>query len=160
MRKILLTLYFSIFITICSYGMTLNELPIIGSIPNTDIVNIYLSYYPSSVATLYRQKGGKIIIIPCKRIDNIAKRYDCYTKNVEGLYVFKSKKIYLANTDNIAVNLAHELGHFLFEETRPSWSKDMKLRWTDSEDFAQHYSRRDSDFISIEQDIKKLIIQQ
>lgn len=140
-----------------SYGMTLDDLPIMGTVTDTDAVNQYLAFFPSSVALLYSQRGGRVVVIPCKRIDSIARRYGCYDSGVVGLYVFQSRKIYLADTEDIAVNLAHELGHFLYEETRPSWSQADRERWTDSEDFAVHYSRRDADFTEIERSAERLI---
>lgn len=156
MRKILLTLALML-MPLTSYGMTVDDLPITGTIPDHDGVNQYLAFFPSSVALLYTQRGGRITVIPTQRIDTIARRYDSYDSGVTGLYVYRSRHIYLATTEDIAVDLAHELGHFLYQETRPTWSAEERQRWTDTEEFARRYSRRNADFSGIEQSITKLI---
>lgn len=162
MRKLLIALiiYLLFFSPTSSYGMTLDELPITGTVKDAEAVNDYLAWFPSSVALLYRQRGGRIVMIPCERLDSIARRYGDYSECVHGLYVLRSKKIYLANTFDTPVVTAHELGHFLYEETRPSWSAADRARWTDSEDFAQHYSRRDADFRDIERCVERLLERQ
>ena len=155
--RLWLNLFLFLLIPLNVYGMTVDELPITGTIQDREAVNEYLAYYPSSVALLYTQRGGRVVVIPCQRIDSTARRYGCYDSGVVGLYVFQSRKIYLADTEDMAVHLAHELGHFLYEETRPSWSQADKERWTDSEEFAVHYSRRDADFTDIERSAERLI---
>lgn len=56
-------------------------------------------------------------------------------------HIFKGCKIYVSLGDSVTVGycLTHEIGHFLYNETRPSWSEEAKLRFTDDEMFARMY---------------------
>ena len=163
MKRIIVALFIML-IPLRSYAMTIDDLPITGveHITDIDAFNAVLAPVPSAVAVLYAQRGGRITTVPIANIDSIARRYDNYTQNVNGLYVYKSKRIYIAKGESLdmAFVLRHELGHFLWRDTRPSWSAAARNRFTDDEEFATFYAARWLDIPlieSIEQSIEKLI---
>lgn len=163
MKRIMVALFICL-VPLRSYAMTLDELPITGTehITDIDAFNAVLAPVPSAVAVLYAQKGGRITIVPTANLDGIARRYDIFTQNVNGLYVYKSKRIYIAKGDSLdmAFVVRHELGHYLWRDTRPSWSQDARNRFTDDEEFATYYAARWLDMpliASIEQSVEKLI---
>ena len=123
-------------------AVTLKDMPVSGleHVDDVEGVDAIIKDIPESVMELYRQKGGKITIVPY-RLDRMAQRYGVYETGVTGLYIFKGCRIYVSSGDSVTVGycLAHEIGHFLYNETRPSWSEKAKLRFTDDETFARMY---------------------
>lgn len=93
---------------------------------------------PDSVMQLYEQKGGEVITVDYS-LDGLARQSGHNLKNVRGLYFWYSKRIYIRHGDDDERILAHELGHFLFHETRPSWSAEDRAFFTDDEVFARAY---------------------
>lgn len=101
-------------------------------------LTVLIMSIPDSVMTLYHQKGGEVIVTDYS-IDGLAKQSGHNLKNVRGLYFWYSKKIYIRHGEDDERILAHELGHFLFHETRPSWSAEDRAFFTDDEVFARAY---------------------
>lgn len=93
---------------------------------------------PDPVMTLYQQKGGEVIVTDTG-LDGLARQSGHNLKNVRGLYFWYSKRIYIRHGDDDERILAHELGHFLWHETRPSWSAEDRAFFTDDEVFARAY---------------------
>ena len=92
----------------------------------------------SSVMELYYQKGGEVIVVD-HSLDGLARQGGHDLTDVRGLYFWYSKKIYIRHGEDDERILAHELGHFLFHETRPSWSAEDRAFFTDDEVFARAY---------------------
>lgn len=93
---------------------------------------------PEPVIRLYSQKGGEVIVMD-RSIDELARRGGHDLSDVRGLYFWHSKKIYIRHGEDDERILAHEIGHFLFHETRPSWSAEDQAFFTDDEVFARAY---------------------
>lgn len=93
---------------------------------------------PDSVMQLYEQKGGEVITVDYS-LDGLARQSGHNLKNVRGLYFWYSKRIYIRHGEDDERVLAHELGHFLFHETRPSWSAEDRAFFMDDEVFARAY---------------------
>lgn len=142
-RSGLALLLFSALLSMTVHGATLASLPVTGAdrVQDPWAVDDIIAGIPDDVITLYRQKGGRIYIVNY-RLDSMARRYGMYVDYVYGLYVYRSCNIYVyRETDRqCGAVLAHELGHFLFHETRPSWPADVRARYQDDEAFAELYS--------------------
>ena len=134
--RLLLVLVTSLFVCVNAYGATVDSLQIIGSpnITETDICTV--SRIPDPVIDLFHAKGGHILFVSSP----LEYRYGAFTPTVYGLYHESSHRIYIRNGSEVGYVLAHELGHFLFHETRPSWAADIRERFTDTEEFAEVYA--------------------
>ena len=134
--RLLLVLVTSLFVCVNAYGATVDSLQIIGSpnITETDICTV--SRIPDAVIDLFHAKGGHILFVSSP----LEYRYGAFTPTVYGLYHESSHRIYIRNGSEVGYVLAHELGHFLFHETRPSWSADVRAMLNDSEEFAEIYA--------------------
>lgn len=98
----------------------------------------YGATIPDSVMELCHQKGGEVVVVD-HSLDALARQSGHNLKNVRGLYFWYSKRIYIRHGDDDERILAHELGHFLWHETRPSWSAEDRAFFTDDEVFARAY---------------------
>lgn len=125
----------SLFLCLNSYGATVESVKIIGSptITETDVRTI--SSIPDSVIDLFHAKGGHILYVSAP----LEHRYEDFGYTVYGLYHIPTHRIYIRNGAEVGGIVAHELGHFLWHETRPSWSADARATFTDPEEFAQIY---------------------
>lgn len=123
MKRFLCVLIAIFALTITSYGAAIDSLDIHGDfcLSGTDLQII--NRIPESVVSLYHIKGGEIYFVQSP----LEQRYGYCDSTVLGLYYFKSKRIYVRNfatsESNYGAVLAHELGHFLFHDTFPSWPK-------------------------------------
>lgn len=93
---------------------------------------------PDSVMQLYEQKGGEVIVTDYS-LDGLVRQTGNNLTGVRGLYFWYSKKIYIRHGEDDERVLAHELGHFLWHETRPSWSAEDRAFFADDEVFARAY---------------------
>lgn len=125
----------SLFLCLNSYGATVEAVQIIGSptITETDVRTI--SRIPDSVISLFHAKGGHILYVSAP----LEHRYEDFGYTVYGLYHPATHRIYIRNGAEVGGIVAHELAHFLWCETRPSWSADVRERFTDPEEFAEAY---------------------
>ena len=102
------------------------------------VMPAYGASIPDSVMELYHQKGGEVVVVD-HSLDGIARQSGHDLTDVRGLYYWRSKKIYIRHGEDDERILAHEIGHFLFHETRPSWSAEDRAFFTDDEVFARAY---------------------
>ena len=105
------------------YAVDVESLDIQGSFSFSETDLQTINRIPESVVSLYHAKGGKISFVPSP----LEQKYQYCDSTILGLYSYPSNRIYIRNFIGTSVNygtvLAHELGHFLFHETFPSWSK-------------------------------------
>ena len=125
----------SLFLCLNSYGATVEAVQIEGRPNITEADAATIKYIPDSVIDLFHQKGGHIIFVSAP----LERRYDVFNFKVYGLYYEPTHRIYIRNGSDVGCVLAHEIGHFLFHETRPSWSADIRAMFTDTEEFAEIY---------------------
>lgn len=141
--RTLLALLLSALLTVPAYGASLSDFPVIGAerMDSTADTDRILSSIPDGVAVLYREKGGTVYIVDYS-LDSRAKRCGVSGPGVVGLYFWTTCDIWLTAQGDWRTGyaMAHELGHFLFHETRPSWTAEAKARWPDDEDFAKTYA--------------------
>lgn len=98
----------------------------------------YGATIPDSVMDLYYQKGGEVVVVD-HSLDGMARQSGHNLTGVRGLYFWYSKRIYIRHGEDDDRILAHELGHFLWHETRPSWSAEDRAFFADDEVFARAY---------------------
>ena len=134
--RFFLALAASLFLCLNSYAATVDSVQIIGSPVITEADVCTLARIPDSVVELFHQKGGRIFFVSAP----LEHRYADYDVTVYGLYYEPTHRIYIRNGSEVGYVLAHELGHFLFHETRPSWAADIRERFTDTEEFAEVYA--------------------
>ena len=134
--RFFLALAASLFLCLNSYAATVDSVQIIGSPVITEADVCTLARIPDSVVELFHQKGGRIFFVSAP----LEHRYADYDVTVYGLYYEPTHRIYIRNGSEVGYVLAHELGHFLFHETRPSWAADIRERFTDTEEFAGVYA--------------------
>lgn len=103
------------------------------TITETDAVTI--KNIPDAVTDLFHQKGGHILYVSAP----LEHRYEDFGYTVYGLYYAPTHRIYIRKGAEVGGIVAHELGHFLWCETRPSWAADVRARFTDPEEFAETY---------------------
>lgn len=134
--RFFLALAASLFLCLNSYAATVDSVQIIGSPVITEADVCTLARIPDSVVELFHQKGGRIFFVSAP----LEHRYADYDVTVYGLYYEPTHRIYIRNGSEVGYVLAHEMGHFLFHETRPSWSADVRAMLNDSEAFAEIYA--------------------
>ena len=134
--RLFLALAASLFLCLNSYAATVDSVQIIGSPVITEADVCTLARIPDSVVELFHQKGGRIFFVSAP----LEHRYADYDVTVYGLYYEPTHRIYIRNGSEVGYVLAHEMGHFLFHETRPSWAADIRERFTDTEEFAEVYA--------------------
>lgn len=148
----------SLFLCLNSYGATVDSVQIIGSPTITEADAATIKNIPDSVIDLFHQKGGHIIFVSAP----LEHRYEDFGYTVYGLYHAPTHRIYIRNGAEVGGIVAHELAHFLWCETRPSWAADVRERFTDPEEFAESYclfcrfGGADSTINSIHMTVEKL----
>lgn len=139
--KLFMAFAASLFLCLEANAATVDSLQVQGSptITETDISTIMR--IPDAVVELFHRKGGHILFVSSP----LEKRCGADSK-VYGLYYYHTKRIYIRNGAEFGGILAHELGHFLYCETYPSWPADAReaIRRYGGDDpgefFAQAYS--------------------
>lgn len=118
-----------------TWAATAKSLQIQGSHVITEADALTIGRIPDSVIDLFHQKGGRVLYVSSPLERRCGADYKVY-----GMYCPGSRKIYIRSGAELGGTVAHELGHFLWCETRPSWPAEVRAAVTDPEEFAQAYS--------------------
>lgn len=121
-NKLFFIVIFSIFISTKTYAATVESLQIEGNPTITETDVYVISHIPDTVVTLFHQKGGHIAYVSAR----LEQRYEVFDYKVYGLYDTSKHKIYIRSGAEVGGIVAHELAHFLYHETYPSWTSDIK----------------------------------
>lgn len=140
--KLFVTFATSLFLCLEAHAASTKDLQVQGSPAVTETDADTIRRIPDAVVELFRQKGGNILFVSSP----LEHRYGSFDYKVYGLYYQPAHRIYIRNGAAFGDTLAHELGHFLYCETYPSWPAEAReiLRIYGGEDpnefFAQAYS--------------------
>ena len=117
-----------------AWAATVESLQIQGSPVVTEADVLTVGRIPDSVIDLFHQKGGRVLYVSSPLERRCGVDYKVY-----GMYCPGSRKIYIRSGAELGGTVAHELGHFLWCETRPSWPADIRETFPDPEEFAETY---------------------
>lgn len=140
--KLLIVLAAIFFLHLDARAAAVEDIPVQGTPVITEKDAAAIERIPGAVVDLFKQKGGHILFVSSP----LEKRYGSFDFKVYGLYYQPTHRIYIRNGAEFGGVLAHELGHFLYCDTYPSWPQ--KSRGTickyggddPNEYFAQAYS--------------------
>lgn len=129
-----------VFLMLCpapAYSATLESLEASGVenvVKDKDVIDSYIASLPQGVVDLYNARGGEIVFLrpeaflPAQGLI-ISNTSDHPGGPLVGLYYHESKKIKIRPSEGAyttANTISHEIGHFLFQETYPSWPQETK----------------------------------
>lgn len=135
MKKIFVILIASLLLCPKARAATVESVRIEGSPAITEQDVLTVGRIPDGVLDLFHRKGGRVLYVSSPLESRCGADYTVY-----GLYCLPSQKIYIRSGAETGGILAHELGHFLWHETRPSWPARAREAAGSDEDFAQAYS--------------------
>ena len=139
--KLFVTFATSLFLCLEAHAASTKDLRVQGSPTITEADADAIERIPDAVVELFRRKGGSILFVSSPLERRCGADFKVY-----GLYCQHSQRIYIRNGAEFGGVLAHELGHFLYCETYPSWPADAKVAIDryggndPNEFFAQAYS--------------------
>ena len=135
MKKIFVIMIASLLLCPEARAATIEAARIEGSPVVTEQDVLTVGRIPDGVLDLFHRKGGRVLYVSSPLETRCGADYTVY-----GLYCPGSQKIYIRSGAETGGILAHELGHFLWHETRPSWPAEVRVAVTDPEEFAEAYS--------------------